>query len=420
MHSVYRRSSSSEGERLVLHYLGPRDEAWLRVLLEECARFAGKKQVELRERLQEPLATVAPRHKLGLAIRLLERLLPELPRRAPSPRELRALVFRAAAGRLGERRAVLASLAKELRLEQAQLEDGLFADLAGQRRLRALPTELTPRRLAQLTNQALALAFFKRAERVRIRAWGSPHVLVRHARALGLICAVTPLAPGATTGGLGLDISGPFSLFRQTEIYGRALASLLPRAAGCDHFELEADCVLDAGRALRTLHLSSHDPIFPDGAPTSPDRRGLARLIRELERLAPARGWELWRDPPPLDALGSLSFPELALSRPSAPEQRWYLELLGFWTPHHVRQQLGQLRAAGLERVLLCVDDARRCSDDELESDPRVLRYSKRLDAAHLLNELERCALSQERLTRPGAEPVAQPLHGESHGHQPT
>jgi predicted nuclease of restriction endonuclease-like RecB superfamily len=391
-----RLSSSVEGQRLVLHYLGPRDEPWLRALLDVCACFAGKKQLELRERLNEPLPTSAPRSKLRLAVQVLERLLPESPKREPSPRELRFRVFRAAATSSAARRDVLAGVARDLRLELAQLEDSLFADLASQRRVGPLPAELSPSRLALLTNQALVLAFLKRAERVRIRAWGNTRALVRHAHVLGLICLVKPVTasqsspradlltlPADEPHGVVLEISGPFSLFRKTEVYGRSLASLLPRAARCLHFELEADCVLSRGAQLSTLLVSPSDPIYPARELPSYDSRVEARFASDFGRLAP--DWHLVREPEPVNADGSLIFPDFELLHRHDKARRWLLEIVGFWTPEYLRDKLAKLEAAKLQRLILCVDDARRCSEADLPSAARVLRYKSRIDVASLL-----------------------------------
>jgi len=373
-----------EGERLVLHYLGPRDEPWLRGLLEVCARFAGRKQLELRERLKEPMALSAPRNKLRLAMQVLERTLPESPQREPSPRDLRFRVFRAAARGSASRDEVLAGVAHALRLEAATVEDDLFADLASQRRLGALPSDLSASRLALLTNQALVLAFLKRAEKVRVRAWGNTHALVRHARALGLICTASR---AAEPDGVLLEISGPFALFRKTEVYGRSLASLLPIAAHCRHFELEADCVLSRGSVASTLRISPADPIYPARALPSYASRVEARFARDFAALT--RAWDLRRDPEPIDAAGWLVFPHFELLHHEDPGRRWSLEIVGFWTAESVREKLAKVSAAGSTRLILCVDEARRCSEAHLAPHPQVLRYKSRVDAAQVLALIE-------------------------------
>jgi uncharacterized protein len=379
-----RLSSSVAGQRLVLHYLSPRDEPWLRVLLDVCARFAGKTQFELRERLKEPLPTTAPRSKLRLAIQVLERLLPELPKREPNPRELRFRVFHAAAQTAAPRQQILASVARDLRLEPTAIEDALFADLASRRRLGPLPADLSPSRLALLTNQALVLAFLKRAERVRVRAWGHTRALVRHARLLGLICLVKKTDDAR---GVVLEISGPFALFRRTEVYGRSLASLLPRAARCLHFELEADCVLGRAAQFSTLLVSPSDPIYSARELPPHDSRVEARFFRDFGRLA--RDWEVVREPEPIDVDGALIFPDFELVHRHHPARRWLLEIVGFWTPEYLSKKLAQLSAAKLQRLIICIDDARRCSEADLPPDARVLRYKTRVDVARVLALIE-------------------------------
>jgi hypothetical protein len=58
------------GTTVLPHFLGEHDHPWLRVLLEEYARFVGRRQRELDERLREPLPT--PNH----VIRRAEMLIP--------------------------------------------------------------------------------------------------------------------------------------------------------------------------------------------------------------------------------------------------------------------------------------------------------------------------------------------------------
>jgi predicted nuclease of restriction endonuclease-like RecB superfamily len=327
-----------------------------------------------------------------LALQVLDRLLPESPQRDPSPREVRLRVFRAATDQYATRRQVFERVARELRVEVDRVEESLFADLASQKRVAALPQGLSPAQLALLANQALVHWFLKRAERVRIKAWGNAHALVRHAQRLGLICNVFELAapeprrPDAAAG-VTLDISGPFALFRKTEVYGRSLASLLPRATRCQHFELEADCVLGPGTRLATLHLSPYDPIYPGAERATSATRAQARFSRDLGKLA--KDWQVVHEPDPIQAVGTLLFPDLQLVHRAQPERRYSLEIVGFWTPEHLREKLSRLSAAGVERYFLCVDEARRASEADVAPDPRLLRYEKRLDAARVLAALD-------------------------------
>lgn len=373
-----RLSAVAPGAELVLDYLTEGDERWLAELLAECARHTGRKLVELRERLAEPLAVPAPKHKLRGAAQSLLRLLPEPPGRVPPPREVRAQLFRSAATLPAPRTEVVARVALELGVTPAELDRSLFSDLAGERRLGAVPGDLTPARLALRVNQELVHGHLKRAHVVEVTTSEAGGALVRRARQLGLIC----VARTSSSGGVTLEISGPFALFRLTERYGRALASLLSYAAQARDFELCATCE-PRGRGRCTLRVTGSSPIFAENEPTAFDSRARTRLLRDLAKLAPTL--QLVADPTPLPVGDELLFPDFELTDPrrAAP---YRFELVGFWTPPHLAKRLSQLR--GVPRYVLCVDDARGCGDHAAPADPRIFRYKTRIRASDLLAHL--------------------------------
>ena len=79
---------SVQGNVVLPHFLGEHDHLWLRVLLEEYARFVGCRQRELDERLREPLPCASPAAKRRVAIHVLTNLWSS--RRAASPAAVRA------------------------------------------------------------------------------------------------------------------------------------------------------------------------------------------------------------------------------------------------------------------------------------------------------------------------------------------
>jgi uncharacterized protein len=370
--------------RLGLRYLGKADEPWLAALLDEHARFFGRKRLELRERLRRPLAVRAPKNKLRLAIQLLERLIPDLDKPRLSPREVRARVFVAACRVDAPRAAVLIQVAAELGASVDELESTLLCDLAGERRLGEVPEELTAAQLAVLTNHALVLRLLKRATTVRIRASDNAGALARQARLLGLICSVSR---GQGKEALQLDISGPLVLFRKTAFYGRALALLLPRIASCQGFELEATCAASRGQPASTFVVHAADPIFPTRDVLAPKRLLDTRFARDFAR---ARSdWRLFPDPPALESAGALLFPDFELVHRVHSERRCYLEILGFWTHRHLADKLRSYRAAGAPKVILCVDERRRCNEAELPPLADVVPYKNRIDVQKILARLE-------------------------------
>jgi hypothetical protein len=370
--------------RLGLRYFGERDEPWLSALLDEHARFFGRKRVELRERLREPLALRAPKNKLRVAVQLLERLVPDVEKPRLNPREVRARLFATAAQLDVPRAAVLAQVGTELGASAEELESALLCDLAGERRLGRIPAELTPTHLALLANHSLVSRLLQRSSSVRIEAVGNTGDLARHARRLGLICNVTR---ARVDDALRLDISGPLALFRKTALYGRALASLLPRVGACQSFELEATCTASRGQSNASFVVRAGDPIFPTRDLPQDKRRLDIRFGRDFAR---ARSdWQLRAEPPPLDAAGTLLFPDFELVHRSDRERRCLLEIVGFWTHRHLADKLRSYRAAGVTRVILCVDERRRCNDAELPTPANVVPYKNRIDVARVLALLE-------------------------------
>jgi predicted nuclease of restriction endonuclease-like RecB superfamily len=355
-------------------YVTLADYPWLAALLDERVRFVGRQRREWRSRLSEPLAVSAPLGKLRVASTVLDRLAKDRTVREPRPRELRARVFREAA-KQPSRAIAIARTAAQLGLTQQALMDGLFRDLPDERTLAALPRPLDAAELALLCNEAIVAALLYKALRVRVLARGNVRAVVRHAKLMGLLCIATP-EPAKDE--VTLELTGPYSLFRHTRIYGHALASLVPRLARCNGYRLEADCVLDGEAQLGRLVLRSGDPIAPARELPRFDSQVEERFARAFAKLA--REWDLIREPKPLPIGDALIFPDFELHH-RATGARWLLEIVGYWTPEYIAQKLSQLRAARLERLIVCIDDARACADGGLDAGlGHVLRYRRHVD----------------------------------------
>ncbi|MBI4952782.1 MAG: DUF790 family protein, partial [Myxococcales bacterium] len=322
-------------------------------------------------------------------------------RSAVPPPRARAAVFVAATRARGSlprgslpRGACLAAVARELGVEVEALESSLFADLPDERRLAALEPALGAAALAEHANLALVARLFRRADRIDVLADGHVRALVRQAKLCGLLCTVrdverSPGAPADTHPArerCHLEVTGPFSLFRRTTVYGRALAALVPRAVWCHHVELRARCHFGPG-APRTVVVRSGDPILPAAPSRTFDSRLEERFVREFSRAAPE--WDVVREPEALPAKGTLVFPDFLLRHRRDPAQSWLLEVMGYWTPAYVQKKLEHLRAARLERFILCLDADRNCGDAELPSTARVVRFRKRVDVAAVLAIVE-------------------------------
>jgi predicted nuclease of restriction endonuclease-like RecB superfamily len=375
-------SYSVAGTLVIPHFLAEHDHPWLRSLLVEHERFIGRPQRELDARLRDPLPSESPPGKLRLAIEVLTRLgRGQRNAAVVPPRRARALVFGEAARTSRARPAVLSKVATSLGVSVAELRDSLFADLPAERLVSAPGDPLSATELALRGNLALVQRLLFHAAMLRVTVAGNTRLLVRHAKWRGLICTV---AERSGDEGVSLEISGPFALFRNTRLYGRALGELVPLLAWCARFRLQADCVLDGRRV--TLELATGDPICPARPPRPYDSRLEERFAREFRRLAPE--WDLLREPEPIAAEGTLIFPDFALQHRAHPARRWLLEIVGFWTPDYVARKLASYRKARVPELILCLDEARNCAEADVPPGALVVKFRRRVDPLAVLRAI--------------------------------
>jgi hypothetical protein len=201
------------------------------------------------------------------------------------------------------------------------------------------------------------------------------------AKLRGLLCTVNCARDAAGNEDASLEISGPFTVFRHTLLYGRALGELVRFLPHTAHFHLRADCVLREQAAC--LHLQSGDPIFPAEAPKPFDSKLEARFARDFARAAP--DWDLLREPEPIPAGRTLIFPDFRLRHRLCPERTFLLEIAGFWSADYLRRKLTLLREAAIDNLILCVDSDRSCGDEELPAGASIVRFRRRIDPHSVL-----------------------------------
>jgi predicted nuclease of restriction endonuclease-like RecB superfamily len=296
-------------------------------------------------------------------------------------RRIRGVLFTAVAAR-PVRDEATAFAANELRLSEEAMFRGLFSDLPGERVLASMKEPLTPERLALQCNAELIASLLSRALRVRIEAHGNVRAVVRHAKLLGLLCQVEH----GPTEGIQLEMSGPFALFRHTRVYGRALASLVPRLAWCNTYRLSAECVISSGNEVARLVVSTGDPVLYGKQLPAFDSKLEERFVRSFGRLT--SHWEVLREPTAFSIGSSLVFPDFEL-RHRMTGASWLLEIVGFWTAEYIERKLAALREARIENLILCIDEARGCSDEAMPPSAKIVRYRRVIDARAVLALIE-------------------------------
>lgn len=313
-----------------------------------------------------------------------------------------------------DRLEALAAGARLLGLSAAAADEHMFADLPGERRLRVPEPLPEPQALAARTNLALAQGLLRLASEVAIEIYGNARAVIRQVRLRRLLCNVRRAGPE----GVRLDVSGPFSLFRHTTMYGRALASILPLLPWCARFDLEAHCMI-RGRAL-SVHLSPGDPIAGGEVPRAYDSCLEERFARDFARSS--LDWDLVREPEAVPAGEFLVFPDFAVVHRHDRSRRFLLEIVGFWTPDYLLEKLSRLRAMPHVPLVLCIDRGLNCSTGELPPHAHVVWFRRRIDPGAVLAVIEgtppepatcieRIGLSDLFIDWAGRLPPSDPVH---------
>jgi predicted nuclease of restriction endonuclease-like RecB superfamily len=378
-----------EGQAIV-GYVGEGDQTWLRALIDEFERHVGRPERELRQRLNEPLPLPSPFLQRRVATTVLSRLWRSTIRAPLAPREARRAVFDDMAAGGGSRSDVLTRVGLRLGIAPAALAAALFADLPGERIVVSPQAIPNPADAIRRINLTLAQAMLFRATSVRVRAEGGVRPLVRLAKLRGLISAVsTPPGHSAPL----LEISGPYSLFRRTLLYGRALAAIVPPLVASGRFSLKATCVV-RGQAL-DFALATGDPVSAQEQGRHFDSQLEERFVRDFRKAAP--DWDVIREPEAVRAGAGLIFPDFLLRHRRDPARNFLVEIVGFWTRGYLEKKFAALRKAKLENLIICVDAERGCSEGDLPLGARVVRFKRKIDAATVLALMTTAGDTSER-----------------------
>lgn len=391
------------GDDVVPHYLTPRDHTWLREVVTAFDNHLGLPASAWHDRKAAGWSVAGPDGKRNMAIAVLEgcAFRQAAPTPAP-PARVRQQVFAAAARQRGTacpdwRDAALAEAGAALDCPPAALDAALFADLGGAR-LWVAPEPLPDlAALADRVNLMLVQGLLNRSVRVDIQLRGRARGVVRQVHLRRLIAVARPGDHGATH----IEVSGVFSLFRRTTLYGRALASVVPVLVWCDDFQLDARLALGPREAR--LRLGPHDPLARGVEPTAYDSKLEAAFARAVARKCP--DWELVREPQATPVDGTLVFPDFELRHRGDASRRALVEIVGFWTPEYLEDKLGRLRRAGRSDLVLCVDQDRCAAAAELAPGLSVVPFRRRIDPLLVIAAIE-------RLSCGAAPPLPKPTLG--------
>ena len=378
--------SWQRGERINPRYIDAEDEEYLRAAEDLVALFVahdGRTRAALEESLAEYVGTGTDYRILRGLIKLLTDRC-EFETNAPAePAEVRRALFLKARERhpvatAETRTEVLGEVARELSCEPASLMDALYADLPGNQRL-TLFEPLTAAELLDLYNVAQAQALLYRS--VEMRLWLEPQAPEDFRELFGAVKAYRLIhtVKGNSREGYEVRLDGPASIFQRSQKYGIQMAVFLPALLLCKRWRMRAEI---QGRQNRVAYfeltseqtrLRSHYPeVTPYANPV------VDKLANAWARAA--TGWTLEPSSVVIDLGDSAFIPDYVL-RHAETGAHVFLELLGFWTPEHLRERLLEFEHAGLSNFILAVwDDLRGTRDPMTNVPPNTIVFKRSLD----------------------------------------
>ena len=393
-------------DKIVPHYLDIEDATWREVAdrLIELFRGAERKtrgqlEQDLEEAFGDDPTQLVPQ---GLAKLLEDRCEFAVDSGYP-PEELREAVFLAAAGQRKQpadvpaafdREAVLREVAAKLNLTPETVAQSLFADLKSEQRLMRFE-DITPERLLQRYNVALAQAVLLKAVRVHITIRNETpqryRQLLRRIKFHRLVCEVQRLTPQSYQ----LHLDGPMSLFSATQKYGLQLAFFLPALLHCDDFELKAELRWGTQRKPKHFLLTARDGLVShqtdSGVYVPPEMAMFVELFRK--RVA---DWDIHEETEIFPLGTGFWVPDYRLMHRET-ERTVLLEVLGFWRRSSAEQHLARMRQHITEPFLLAVSDQLHIEDAELEDLPAGIHRFRNLP---LPDEIARLGAEVLGLTR--------------------
>ena len=350
------------------------------------------------------------------------------------------------------REALITEVATRLDLTEADVDRGLYADLASAQHLLAVP-DITGSGLLERYNLALAQACLLRAREVRITLKNlSPkraQAILRALKFRRLLFRVRPAAPPAPTSPppavssptpdtganatsttprskpkktskiktmetmetmetieteptstLQLILDGPLSLFKHTSRYGIQLALFLPELTRCDTWELEADIRWGRERKDALLRLSNRSPISAH----TPDRGTWESAEETHFREAFATLDTPWRLEPVAELIDldgeDTMVPDYRLRHPDGRVA--LLDLVFAWRLDTFQKRLALVARANIKNLIIALTDRGRLDDTKAELATALTLYRFK----GLLQPKRIVALAEEVATVPARSPA--------------
>jgi hypothetical protein len=95
---------------------------------------------------------------------------------------------------------------------------------------------------------------------------------------------------------------------------------------------------------------------------------------------------------PPVEACGTLVFPDFAIVHRRDASRRFLMEIVGFWTPGYLREKLDRLRHRTHTPLILCIDRSLNCGEGDLPPQAKIVWFQRRIEPGAVLAVIEKGA----------------------------
>ncbi len=377
--------SWTRGEQIKPRYVKTEDAKHLREaedLINVFIEHEGRTRAALEAELSEYVGTGTDYKILRGFIKLLMDRCEFETSVAIDPSEIRRALFLAA--REGhpivgdaERTALVERVAVELACEPSVILEGLYADLPENQKLTGFET-LGARELLDLYNVAQAQALLYRC--VQMRLWVAPQSAEGYRELFGAIKAyrLVHTIKGNARDGYEINLDGPVSIFHRSQKYGIQMAVFLPALLLCSNWRMRAEITAKFGHTaffeltseqtqLRSHYLSVKNYENP----------AIEKLSEAWARAGSA--WTLEPSSVVIDLGESAFIPDYVIRHPSGRDV--FLEVLGFWTPDHLRARLKEFEHARFRHFIIAAwEDLRGTRDPMTTIPPHTIVFKSKLD----------------------------------------
>jgi hypothetical protein len=252
------------------------------------------------------------------------------------------------------RKQILHAVAKQLNVEDWELEKSFQADLENELILKEF-TAISPTELLKNYNFSLTQTLLFRSTFMEVtvsKNWKEIlreikfHGLMYSAEAINNVCHIT--------------VDGPFSLFKLTQRYGTSMAKVLPIIVQADTWEIDSSILRmgQLGKKIYKLHLTSSemdDKIKPSTLRRESDDIRFDSLVEQkffVDFQSLNTDWKLIREPSPLIVDKHVFIPDFCFEKERI---KVYLEIVGFWTSKYLEAKIKKLKLTGID-ILIAVD----------------------------------------------------------------